>query len=186
MNKKRYEPSPFARNTLGHQRVIVGAAYLKGVLIGVAGTVVVGVLGCVFSNMYNSWHSYDQGYNDAPSYESNGWYFEDNIQFYNPISPIQYAIASADPAVLWGLDDPYGDQIIGPYAIGEMPFGIPLIACTVYLVTVDNNGQQAIAPVPADQVPSQYLGYVSGCNPASVVPWWVSDQFAFPSPTQTN
>jgi hypothetical protein len=137
---------------------------------------------------------YDQGYNDATSngspddstyFYGHSNYRSNNVQFFDPTVPtVQYAIASANPNVLWGLTDPYNDQIVSPPAqvTTGIPFGTPLIACTVYLVTTNTNRQQAVSPVPASQVPQEYLKYTSGCNPASLVPWWVSDQFAAQGP----
>ena len=88
------------------------------------------------------------------------------------VSTVRYGLATADPSKLWQLDQTYDNHIIGG------PFNVRLVSCTVYLVTIDDKGQKAIVEVPADQVPSQYDGFVAGCDPVSVTPWWVDDQFA--------
>lgn len=171
----------------------IGIGIDVGIGIGVILTLIVGFLVAGFAcqrdysdsaNDYGS--SYDQGYSDAQYNMYNDWGYDTNdIPSYAP--SIQYAIASTSQTVLWGLADPYNDQIISSstsLAGTAMPFGIPLTACSVYLVTTDNNGQQAISPVPIAQVPPQFLQYISGCNPASVTPWWVTDQFAPQGPSK--
>lgn len=124
--------------------------------------------------------SYTSGYWDGMRYQRNTTLIasqsvpSDNGSTYilGHVSTVRYGLATADPSKLWGLEQAYDNHIIGG------PFDVPLVPCTVYLVTVDDNGQQAIVEVPADQVPSQYDGFVAGCDPASVTPWWVADQFA--------
>ena len=197
----KYEPSGFARNILSRQqeeRQEEQARQLRLTLsiIGVVVTTVVAiVIGVV---LYQT--GYDKGFsdNDSAAYDQAYRYAQfdqdyaaNDIPSHSPTSSIRYAIASTSQTVLWDLGDPYNYQMISsstPLAGSGMPFGIPLAACTVYMVTIDNGGQQAITPVPATQVPGQFLQFVSGCNPASVTPWWVTDQLTpqGPSPLPTT
>lgn len=196
----KYPESNFSRNARARMtaqvtyRTIVSSIVI-GVIVMVVAVAVSFSLGydkAYSDSTQNNAGSYQQGYNDGvgdmsmasnqPGLIDSGQY---DTQSYAP--SIQFAIASTSQTVLWGLDDPYNDQIISsstPLAGTGMPFGIQLSACTVYMVTIDNKGQQAITPVPTTQVPAQFLRYISGCNPASATPWWVTDQFAPQGPSK--
>jgi hypothetical protein len=152
------------------------------ILIIIGGVITVGIRDNAYIQGYDDGEN--SGFDNSTYGYGNSSYPSNNIQYDPKLTSVQYAIASANPNVLWGLADPYNDQIISPstQATPGMPFGIPITACTVYLVTMNGSGQQATSPVPASQVPQQYTQSVSGCNPASVVPWWVSDQFAARGP----
>lgn len=196
MNEK-YLPSAFARNILSRQREERQKEQARklrmtlSIICIVVTTVVAIVIDVV---LYQT--GYDKGFSDSDSAaydqayryaQSDQDYAANDIPSHGSTWSIRYAIASTSQTVLWDLGDPYNDQIISsstPLAGSGMPFGIPLAACTVYMVTIDNGGQQAITPVPATQVPGQFLQFVSGCNPASVSPWWVTDQLMPQGPSQ--
>lgn len=112
-----------------------------------------------WDGMSDDWYELSQdGHNNVQAQGSRG-------------GTVAYGLATANPSVLWGLEEAYSMPII------TGPFNVPLVPCSVYLVTTDGDGQQTIITVPNDQVPSKYDGFVAGCNPVSVTPWWVDDQF---------
>jgi hypothetical protein len=89
------------------------------------------------------------------------------------VSTVRYGLATADPNKLWDLERAYNNNVM-------IVLDTTLQPCGVYLITTDSEGQSTTTPVPSDQVPPKYDGFVAGCDPELLVPWWVTDQFAEP------
>jgi hypothetical protein len=93
------------------------------------------------------------------------------------VSTVRYGLATAHPNKLWDLERAYDNNIM-------IVLDTLLKPCGVYLITTDSEGQSTTTPVPSDQVPSKYDGFVAGCDPESLVPWWVTDQYAESTPLE--